>query len=355
MKSAIEVMFWVFGQPHDAHQQRREQPDHQHRTDIDGEEFVAGARGRADRTEERPRRAIDRQRQRIDQQPGAALAAKPAGPVPVARHQEQQADIGKRHRDDDPALQHVHVQIGPKPRLGRILAPLATTGWASGPLPDNAFGSRKRQARGIMLGPIPTQSNDRHSALSVPSSISRTAMFRHLAETLAIAAAGGLTLGLLGMPAGFLSGSILAVAGASLAGRPMLIPTPLLRVLLVLIGISLGSVVTPETLHGMATYPLSIAALIVAMAVISFGGAAYLRAVHGWDTVTAYLAAAPGGLSQVMAACRRTRRRHARHRHRADRARGDHRRRLAGRAVAARPGRPRHPQHRRPVRSGAAR
>jgi len=136
--------------------------------------------------------------------------------------------------------------------------------------------------------------------LSVPSFISRTAIFRNLAETLAIAAGGGLTLGLLGMPAGFLSGAILAVAGASLAGRPMLIPTPLMRVLLVLIGISLGSVVTPETLHGMATYPLSIAALIVAMAVISFSGAAYLRVVHGWDRLTAYLAAAPGGLSQVM-------------------------------------------------------
>jgi membrane AbrB-like protein len=124
---------------------------------------------------------------------------------------------------------------------------------------------------------------------------------RHVAETLVFAAAGGLTLGLLGMPAGFLSGSILAVAGASLAGRPMLIPTPLMRVLLVMIGISLGSVVTPETLHGMATYPLSIGVLILATACISLGGTAYLRVVHGWDTATAYLAAVPGGLSQVMA------------------------------------------------------
>ena len=65
--------------------------------------------------------------------------------------------------------------------------------------------------------------------LSAPSPINRTAIVRHVAETLAVAAAGGLALGLLGMPAGFLSGSILAVAGAALAGRPMLIPTPLMR------------------------------------------------------------------------------------------------------------------------------
>jgi uncharacterized protein len=126
-------------------------------------------------------------------------------------------------------------------------------------------------------------------------------MLRHVAETLAFAAAGGLTLGLLGIPAGFLSGAILAVAVAALAGRPMQIPTPLMRVLLVLIGISLGSVVTPEMLRGMATYPLSIGVLIVAMTCISFSGAFYLRAVHGWDKLTAHLAAAPGGLSQVMA------------------------------------------------------
>jgi len=136
--------------------------------------------------------------------------------------------------------------------------------------------------------------------LSLPSSINRTAIVRHVAETLAYAAAGGLTLGLLGVPAGYLSGSILAVAAASLAGRPMLIPLLPMRILLVLIGISLGAVVTPATLNGMATYPLSIAVLFVAMVCISVSGASYLRVVHGWDKITAYLAAAPGGLSQVM-------------------------------------------------------
>jgi len=144
-------------------------------------------------------------------------------------------------------------------------------------------------ARGIDRGTLPAS-----------PTIHRSVILRHLAETLTVAAAGGLALGWLGMPAGFLSGAILAVACASLAGRPMTIPVPLLRVLLVMIGISLGAVVTPETLHGMATYPLSVAALIVAMTIISFSGAAYLRVVHGWDLVTAYLAAAPGGLSQVM-------------------------------------------------------
>jgi hypothetical protein len=136
--------------------------------------------------------------------------------------------------------------------------------------------------------------------LSSPPSIDRFAVLRRLAETLAVAAMGGAVLGVMGVPAGWLSGSILAVAGASLAGRPMYIPTLLMRAIFVLIGISLGAVVTPETLHGMATYPVSIAVLLLAMAVISVVGAGYLQLVHRWSRVDAYLAAAPGGMSQVL-------------------------------------------------------
>src|SRR5262245_14092077 len=74
-----------------------------------------------------------------------------------------------------------------------------------------------------------------------------------------------------------------------------------MRANFVLCGASLWAVVTPETLHWMATYPLSIAVLILAMALISVGGAGYLRFVHRWGTVDSYLAAAPGGMSQVLA------------------------------------------------------
>jgi uncharacterized protein len=137
--------------------------------------------------------------------------------------------------------------------------------------------------------------------LSAPPSKDRLVVLRHVSETLGIAAAGGAALGLAGVPAGWLSGSILAVAGASLAGRPMLVPTLLMRAIFILIGISLGAVVTPETLHGMATYPLSIGVLLLAMTVISVGGAGYLQLVHSWGKVDAYLAAAPGGMSQVLA------------------------------------------------------
>jgi membrane AbrB-like protein len=116
-----------------------------------------------------------------------------------------------------------------------------------------------------------------------------------------LAAVGGVALGLTGVPGGYLSGAILTVSAAALAGRPMLVPVPLMRTIFVLLGISLGSVMTPEMLHGMAKYPLSIAVLLVAMACIGLACAAYLQVVHKWDRISAYLASAPGGMSQVLA------------------------------------------------------
>ena len=127
-------------------------------------------------------------------------------------------------------------------------------------------------------------------------------MLRRVAETLATGVAGGMAFGLTGVPAGYLSGSILAVSIAALCGRPMTVPVPLMRAIFVLLGITLGGVVTPETLTGMASYPLSVAVLIVAMTCVSFAGAAYLRVVHGWSKIDAYLASAPGAMSQALAA-----------------------------------------------------
>lgn len=125
-------------------------------------------------------------------------------------------------------------------------------------------------------------------------------MLRRVAETLAIAAAGGATLGLAGLPAGWLSGAILTVAATAFSGRPMVMPQLLTRAIFIMIGISLGSVVTPETLHGVASYPASIVVLIVAVSCVSLAGTAYLRAVHGWSRLSAYLASSPGAMSQVL-------------------------------------------------------
>jgi uncharacterized membrane protein AbrB (regulator of aidB expression) len=100
---------------------------------------------------------------------------------------------------------------------------------------------------------------------------------RRLAETLLIAAIGGGLAGLTGVPAAWLSGSMLFVAAAAVIGRPMFVPGSLARGLFALMGMSLGSVVTPQTVHGMGAYPVSIAVLAAAMLGIMAATAFYLH------------------------------------------------------------------------------
>jgi membrane AbrB-like protein len=121
-----------------------------------------------------------------------------------------------------------------------------------------------------------------------------------LAETLAYAIVGGALLGLPGFPGGWMSGAILTTTAAALMGRPVYIPRPLSHCMFVTLGISLGGAVTPATLGRMVTWPLSIVALIASMTAVTLGVAWYLRRVHGWDSLSAFFAAAPGALSQSL-------------------------------------------------------
>jgi len=121
------------------------------------------------------------------------------------------------------------------------------------------------------------------------------------AETLLIAAAGGIAFALLGFPAGLVSGSVLAVAAAALLGRPVKVPVMLARVGYVIVGILLGAVVTPQTVKGFVTWPASIALLVVAAVAMIVVTASYLRIVHRWDPLSALMGASPGSMIQVIA------------------------------------------------------
>jgi len=121
------------------------------------------------------------------------------------------------------------------------------------------------------------------------------------AETLAIALAGGVTFVFLGLPAGLVSGSVVAVAAAALLGRPMRVPLTLARICYVVVGTLLGTVVTPETLRGVITWPASVALLMLASLGMIAATMTYLRVVHRWDPLSALMGASPGSMAQVIA------------------------------------------------------
>jgi membrane AbrB-like protein len=133
----------------------------------------------------------------------------------------------------------------------------------------------------------------------LPPSIRRDLI--RTAESLLIAALGGIAVASTGFPAGLVMGSMVATAFAALAGRPVTVMLPVARASFVLVGILLGAVVTPNMVRGIADWPASVAILVVSALVMFFATACYLRFVHGWEPLSALLGASPGSMAQVMA------------------------------------------------------
>src|SRR5258708_9296475 len=118
-------------------------------------------------------------------------------------------------------------------------------------------------------------------------------------ETLVIGAAGGLLFLWLNLPGGLISGAMVTVGIAALAGRPVTMPPILTQTVLVLLGITLGSLVSRQLIQHMSAYPLTIGLLALATFCSTFGSSFYLQRMHGWDQTSAFLAGSPGALSQI--------------------------------------------------------
>jgi membrane AbrB-like protein len=121
----------------------------------------------------------------------------------------------------------------------------------------------------------------------------------HVLETLAIGSIGGVLFLLAGLPGGLISGAMIAVGIATMMGRPLAMPPILTQTVLVLLGISLGSLMSRQLLQHISAYPLTIALLALATFCTTFGSSFYLQRVHGWDRTSAFLAGSPGALSQI--------------------------------------------------------
>jgi membrane AbrB-like protein len=133
------------------------------------------------------------------------------------------------------------------------------------------------------------------TAVAIPS---RTKTLNVL-ETLVIGTAGGALFLWANLPGGLISGAMIAVGIAAIAGRPLAMPPILTQTVLVLLGISLGSLVSRQLLQHIGAYPLTIALLALATFCSTFGSSVYLQRIHGWDQTSAFLAGSPGALSQI--------------------------------------------------------
>jgi len=118
-------------------------------------------------------------------------------------------------------------------------------------------------------------------------------------ETLGIGTVGGLLFLWAHLPGGLITGAMIATGIATIAGRPLAVPPIVTQAVLVVLGISIGSVVSRDLVQHVSAYPFTIAMLAGATFCATFGSSLYLQRVHGWDRTSAFLAGSPGAMGQI--------------------------------------------------------
>lgn len=119
--------------------------------------------------------------------------------------------------------------------------------------------------------------------------------------TFALSAVGGFLALLVGVPAGLLAGGALAVSIATLAGFRTAVPDRIRNAIFVLVGLSMGASVAPDSLSLMSQWPVTLVALVLELVLIVVAVGFVLQKIFRLDRGTAYLSSFPGHLSMIMA------------------------------------------------------
>ncbi|MCS4243602.1 membrane AbrB-like protein [Rhizobium sp. BIGb0125] len=125
--------------------------------------------------------------------------------------------------------------------------------------------------------------------------------------TVVVGTTGAALAAIAGIPAPFLSGPALAVTMCGLFGLKLDIPKRVRDACFVLVGISMGTSVTPEIFHAAKSWPLSFVAVVVTVVLLLYCGYWLLHYVFRYDRTTAMLAASPGHLSYIISLSAETR------------------------------------------------
>lgn len=123
---------------------------------------------------------------------------------------------------------------------------------------------------------------------------------RETLVTLAIGALGAVVFWAIGFPAAVLTGPAAAVSIATLMGVPTLMPALLRDAVFVIIGVTIGSTVTPEVIATALSWPISLGVLVVTLVAVVVVAQAALMRLFAYDRMTGLLCATPGHLSYVL-------------------------------------------------------
>lgn len=120
-----------------------------------------------------------------------------------------------------------------------------------------------------------------------------------LVTSLSVGAIGGALFQLAGLPLAWMLGPLTGNLLVSSQGLNVIIPEPLRNVFLAVMGLVLGSQVTPQLASRVADWPLSAVLLLLGVAASTAVAAAWYRRC-GFDSVSAWFGAAPGAMTAMI-------------------------------------------------------
>lgn len=112
---------------------------------------------------------------------------------------------------------------------------------------------------------------------------------------------GGTGFYLIGMPLPWMMGAAICATIAALSGARIGVWPKLRQVMLVVLGVLLGSSFSPALLQAMPQWIGSIAMLIVLTFASAVVGYLFFRRIAGYDRTTAFFCGVPGGLAEMIA------------------------------------------------------
>lgn len=142
-----------------------------------------------------------------------------------------------------------------------------------------------------------------HQAMTAPtpSQAFRKPPIARQLQTVAFGCVGSAAFLWLGIPGGAISGAMVAVTVMTVFGLAHRVEGPLRVAAMIASGVTIGAAVNPETLRGVATYPLSLAIMSLSIAATTVAGTAFLMLAAGWSKSTAFLASSPGAFAYILA------------------------------------------------------
>jgi len=133
----------------------------------------------------------------------------------------------------------------------------------------------------------------RHSKL-------KSYIFSPYTYAISLGLAGGAAFAFLGAPLAWLLGAMTFTTVAAIAGANVRVYPPLRTVMIIVLGVMLGSTFTPELvgqIPGWGVAALLTLLALTLMTVIAFG---FLRLIGRHDPITAYFSSTPGGVNSMV-------------------------------------------------------